>query len=152
LRILVLRHCCKSCGSFVKQGYRYGRLHRYAACHVLCARHAVWCVSAIAKACSLIPGCLSSLRISGQQKRRKAITAEVTFEAALKPLGDKAPRVCSGWIKRTFLQFCVKRARNSFVLSFLGFLNISSGVPSSQITPSDMKMTWLLTSRANAIS
>ena len=48
--------------------------------------------------------------------------------------------------------WAINRARNSRVLGWLGDEKKASGAPDSQIRPSAMKTTWLLTSRAKAIS
>ena len=61
--------------------------------------------------------------------------------------------VCT-WLCRIFFYYYTRSMefRNACVLGFCGFPNTCSGVPSSWILPSAMKMTLSATSRANAIS
>ena len=51
-----------------------------------------------------------------------------------------------------YIRIHLNLAKNCIVLSCLGLLMMSSGLPCSTITPSSMKMMWSETSRAKAIS
>ena len=70
-------------------------------------------------------------------------------------LHDLIPNLVA-WSLGTFIMFepytLSIEFRNACVLGFCGFPKTSSGVPSSCILPSAMKMTLSATSRANAIS